>query len=420
MSRAWLGLSLPALLGEAIEALSDNRLRSTLSLMGVAIGIASVVVVSSIAASGRDMVFRELETFGLKTFWVFRAAPLEDRPERDAVGSGIRNADYKALARHAPDAVSVLSPVVEYSIEKSVAVKGGKSQRVRLQGVNERYDLINGDQLAAGRFLSAEDVAGRARVAVIGDGVAKALFAGEAERAIGQKMSLGDQWFVVIGVLADKSRDLITSLGAGRSEETSSRILIPYTTRQKMTGDSDMVSFLQGQATDLNRSNEAMEQVMDILRARHGSAYRYKGESMATYVATANKILSGVALIGVVGAAVSLLVGGLAIMNIMSTSVIERTREIGVRRALGAPQAAIRAQFLAEALLISATGGVAGIVLGAIAVRVMAAVSVLQVRMALDGLLLAIVSTVAVGLASGYYPALTASRLKPVEALRHD
>jgi putative ABC transport system permease protein len=417
---AWLGLPLRAVVAEAAEALADNRLRSTLSLLGVAIGIASVIVVSSIAASGRDMVFRELETFGLKTFWVFRGAAPDDRPEKDAVGSGINTADYKALQQRAPGAVNQLSPVVENSGDKMVALKNGKSQRVRLQGVNQAYDQINGDATVAGRFLSADDVVARARVAVIGAGVASALFGGDAAQAIGQKISLGDQWFVVIGVLGEKSRDLITSLGAGRSEETSARILIPYTTRQKMAGDSDMVSYIQGQAADLNRSNEAMEQVMDILRGRHGSVYRYKGESMASYVATANKILAGVALIGVVGAAVSLLVGGLAIMNIMSTSVIERTREIGVRRALGAAQAAIRAQFLAEALLISATGGAVGIVLGWIAVRVMAFASVLQVRLALDGLLLAIASTVAVGLASGYYPALTASRLEPVEALRHD
>lgn len=420
MSRAILGLSLRALATEAFEALADNRLRSALSLLGVTIGIASVIVVSSMASSGREMVFRELETFGLRTFWVFRTFSSDDRLEKDAVGSGITTTDYKQMQRRAAPAVGRLSPVVEIPGEKLLAEKNGKTARVRLQGVNQDFDRINGDTLAAGRFLSAEDIAGRMPVAVIGAGVATKLFLESGTEVIGQKFSLGDNWFVVVGVLQEKSRDLITSLGAARSEETSARILIPYTTRQKMAGNSDIVSFVQGQAIDLNRADEAIEQVKDVLTTRHGNTFRYKGESMATYVATANRILAGVALIGLVAAGVSLLVGGLAIMNIMSTSVIERTREIGVRRALGAPQVSIRAQFLGEALLISAIGGGVGILLGWSTVRIMSMLSVLPVRLSFDGLLMAIASTVAVGLASGYYPALTASRLAPVEALRHE
>lgn len=420
MSRAILGLSLRALATEAFEALADNRLRSALSLLGVMIGIASVIVVSSIASSGREMVFRELETFGLRTFWVFRTFSSDDRLEKDAVGSGITTADYKQLQRRTAPAIGKLSPVVEIAGEKVLAEKNGKTARVRLQGVNQDFDQINGDTLAAGRFLSADDITGRMHVAVIGAGVVTKLFPEAGMEVLGQKFSLGDNWFVVVGVLREKSRDLITSLGAARSEETSARILIPYTTRQKMSGNSDVVSFVQGQAIDLNRADEAIEQVKDVLTTRHGNSFRYKGESMATYVATANRILSGVALIGIVAAGVSLLVGGLAIMNIMSTSVIERTREIGVRRALGAPQVSIRAQFLVEALLISAIGGGVGILLGWSVVRTMSMLSVLPVRLSFDGLLLAIASTVAVGLASGYYPALTASRLAPVEALRHE
>lgn len=408
----WLGV-------EALEALSDNRLRTALSLLGVAIGIASIIVVSSIAASGKRMVFEELETFGLRTFWVFRDFSSEDRLEKDAVGSGITNSDYRAILHRNLPLVEKLSPVVEPAGEKFVVSKNGKTKRVRLQGVNHHFQQINGDDLVQGRFFSEDDVSSNRHVAVIGPAVHTQLFA-QSESPIGQTIGVGNEWYMVIGVLEEKSRDLISSLGAGGGEDTSARILIPYTTRQRIMGQTDFVSYLQGQASDLNSANDATSAVSDILTFRHQNAFKYKGESMASYVSTANRILSGVSIMGVTAAAVSLLVGGLAIMNIMSTSVIERTREIGLRRAIGATQMAIRMQFLLEAVLISAAGGLIGIALGLLIVQTASATTSLHVEISLNGLGLAMLSTFAVGIASGYFPALTASKLEPVEALRHE
>lgn len=414
------GLPFASLVSEAFEALADNGLRSALSLLGIAIGIASIIVVSSIALSGRDMVFKELQTFGLKTFWIFRSFAADEKLERDAVSTGMTTNDYRDLARRALPAVARLSPVIEIASEKVVAAKSGKSIRVRLQGVGADYDLINGDEVVAGRFLNLDDIAGRLNVAVIGAGVAEKLFSQQPGGAVGQRFSLGDQWFIVIGVLGAKSRDLITSLGAGRGEETSARIVIPYSTRQVMLGDREFVSYLQGEARDLDGAEEATQGVIDVLSVRHRNSFRYKGERMSSYVTAANRILGWVAAIGVVGAVVSLLVGGLAIMNIMATSVIERTNEIGVRRAIGATKAAIQGQFLMEAVLISAIGGVIGVVLGTLLIKLISALSVLVIPVSLNGLILAMISTFVVGILSGYYPALTASRLAPVEALRHE
>jgi putative ABC transport system permease protein len=411
-------LSFAVLVGEAVEALSDNRLRSALSLLGVSIGIASILVVSSIASSGRQMVFAELETFGLRSFWVFRTISADDRLERDAVGSGIVNADYRALLRQQPDAVSRISPVVDFSNEQLVVRKGSKTLRVRLQGVAPEFAEIKRETTSSGRFFSDDDTAARRDVAVIGPGVAEKLFVGQGD-PVGQKISIGDTWFIVVGVLEAKSRDLISSLGAGRGEETSDRVLIPYTTRQKLAGNTDVISYLQGQAADLNRADEAIRAVIGLQTERYGRQYRYAGESMSTYVATANRILNGVALVGIVAAAVSLLVGGLAIMNIMTTSVIERTREIGVRRAIGATQLAIRMQFLLEGVLISLAGGAAGLLLGLLVIQAVRALSTVDVTLSWGGLLLALVSTFTVGIVSGYFPARAASRLAPVAALRH-
>lgn len=410
-------LFLPTLVAEASEALADNRLRTSLSLLGVAIGIAAIIVVSSIASSGRQMVFSELETFGLRGFWVYRTVDSDKKIERDIEGSGINEADYKAIQDSNQSSISKLSPVVE-SAMNTLASKHGEILRIKLMGVNEQFMSINGDELDEGRFLTEHDVHSQSRVAVIGPEVVSKLISHDAN-PIGQNLNINGNWFVIVGVLRAKSRDLISSIGAGR-EETSARVLIPYSTQQRIIGISDFVSYLQGQAADIDSADEAVATVSAILHARHQGAYKYKSESMASYIKTANRILGGVTLIGVVAATVSLLVGGLAIMNIMTTSVIERTKEIGLRRAIGASKAAIQIQFLLEAVLISMLGGVCGVVLGIAIVHLLAMLSPLQASLAWDGLMLALTSTLVVGVVSGYYPALKASNLIPVEALRYE
>lgn len=418
MKRYLFGTPITLLFIEAFESLEDNRFRTILSLLGVAIGIASIIVVSSIATSGKDMVFRELETFGLRSFWIYRTTATDEALEKNISGTGINTADYKELLRQNLPSIANLSPVIELNTGHVMATKSARSIKIRLQGVSQNFNQINGDKVSLGRFLSARDVEYRLDVAVIGPGVVEKLFP-KGEPVLGQKISIGDNWFQIIGVLERKSRDLISSLGAG-GEETSARIIIPYTTRQKLIADNDFVSYIQGQSSELNRTNEAINAVIRVLNLRHRNAFHYKGESMSTYVTTANNILGGVSLIGIAAAAISLLVGGLAIMNIMTTSVIERTREIGLRRAIGASQIAIRTQFIMESVLISSIGGVMGILLGLGIIRMAPIYSSVLIDINYYGVLLAMLSTFFVGIVSGYYPALTASKLEPVEALRHD
>lgn len=403
---------------EAFEALSDNRFRSVLSLFGVAIGIASIIVVSSIATSGKEMVFNELETFGLRTFWVYRNTASDDRLEKDAGGTGITTADYKDILKRSLPAVSKLSPVVEGG-GKVIASRNSHTLRVRLQGVNQAYNQINGDTVSLGRFFSSHDLSYRLNVAVVGPAVLESLFP-LREDVIGKTISIGEDWFQIIGILEEKSRDLIMSLGAVDGEDSRARILVPYTTRQKMLADSDFVNYLQGQAIELNHATDAVNSIIGVLNLRHRGAYRYKGETMSTYVSTANNILGAVSVIGIAAATVSLLVGGLAILNIMTTSVIERTKEIGLRRAIGASQSDIKIQFLLEAVLISAAGGGVGILLGIGTIQIAPLYSEVAVEVNPYGVVLAMLSTFIVGLASGYYPAQRASKLEPVEALRHE
>jgi len=407
------------LLGEAFEALVGNRYRTILSLLGVAIGIASIIVVSSIATAGKAEIFKELETFGLRTFWVYRTTNSDTSVGVTLAGTGITTADYKALLNRTTPAISHISPVLDSNRFSNLASRRSKSMMVKLLGVNQVFHLINGDLLSHGRFFTMNDIHKRNNVAIIGSTVVEKLFP-DSSLVIGQTISIGDHWFQVIGVLEEKSREFVASLGVAGAGGSNARILIPYTSYQKNLAEPDYVQFLQGQASQLDQAENAIQQTIALLKLRNNKALQYKGDNMASYVTTANNILQSVTFIGITAASVSLIVGGLAIMNIMSTSVIERTKEIGLRRAIGATQQAIRIQFILEAILISCAGGVLGTLMGLGTIHIASLYTTSPISVNYAGMLLATFSSFAVGLASGYYPALSAAKLEPVEALRHD
>jgi putative ABC transport system permease protein len=297
-----------------------------------------------------------------------------------------------------------------------LARAGRLYSQVQLEGVNEDYIAINNDHVVRGRAFTAADVDRARPVVVIGAKVSDDLF-GAAVDPIGRELRLDNRSYEVIGVLANKDRSLLTSIGSG--QDANGRLLMPYTRLQALQ-DGNGIDVLQGQVREGVSAAAAAQSVADFLRRRHRDAYRYRVDTMEQYVQTANNILAGVTVIGIVAASVSLFVAGLGILNIMSTAVLERTREIGVRKALGGSEADILLQFLIEALFISLFGGVAGLVLGAAACLAIAWVThfPLEPAMLFNGLSLLV--AVGVGLASGLYPAYRAAHLKPVEALRYE
>lgn len=408
---------------EAALSMRDYRLRTMLSVLGIAIGIAAVILIGTVSKGGRYFIFNELQTFGLRSVWVFRDQKITDPRRAQIEGSGILVEDFHALAANiCCNGLQRITPVLYGSRDNDgnrlLARHGDRYTTPKLEGVGVSYLDINNDQLSAGRGFKDQDIERKSAVAIIGSQIRTDLF-GDSTSAIGKEIRLGDRRMEVIGILDAKDRSFLASIGSGGGQDVNSRILVPYTYAQQITGRTDL-DVLQGEAAEGTDPQQVVTQLVDVIHRRHGGRIDYKGESMARYEATADRILMGVSMIGLVAAAVSLLVAGLGILNIMSTSVLERTREIGIRKAVGGSENAIRLQFLLEAALISGYGGIAGLVLGYIASAIIAAASGFPLLPSVATIVIAFLVSIVVGVLSGLVPAHRASRLQPVQALRYE
>jgi ABC-type antimicrobial peptide transport system permease subunit len=404
-------------LGQAVLALKDNRLRTVLSILGITIGIAAVMAIGTISEGGHYLVLNELKTFGLKSVWVYRTNDEKDPNRVVRQGTGIDVRDLSVLESSCCSAVRRISPIA-YMIGQSRRVirVGNRFSNAEMSGVGVEFAAINNDNLTAGYFLRSEDVARRRAVAVIGTTVRDDLF-GELSNPIGKEFHIGDKKYTVIGLLEHKSRDFLASIRS--VDDANNRILLPYTTFHVQMGNQD-IHVIQAEATEPEHADLAVAQITKVLERLHNHRYAYKSETMAKYIGTSDRILQGVSLIGIVAASISLLVGGMGIMNVVSTSVLERTKEIGLRKAIGASQAHIMFQFLMESVIISTIGGIFGLTLGAVASLILTSVTGLPLMPSWYLVVIALVVSILVGLLSGYYPARRAAKLRPVIALRYE
>ncbi|MGP1676237.1 MAG: ABC transporter permease [Burkholderiales bacterium] len=403
---------------QAWYSLGDRRLRTLLSIFGIAIGVSAVTLIDVVTHGGREKVYAELQTFGLRSVWIMRDNKITDPLKLERSGTGIDNTDYDALRDSSCcRTFTRISPLVFGTPNTNqFARANGRFSQVQLEGVNEEYIAINNDHIVRGRPFSAADIELARPVAIIGIKVKNDLF-GSIVDPIGRELRLDNRTVEVIGVLASKDRSLLTSIGSG--QDANGRMLMPYTRLQLMR-DTTQIDLLQGEVRHDISAAITAQSAANFLRYRHQDSYAYRVDTMEQYVQTANNILEGVTIIGMVAASVSLFVAGLGILNIMSTAVLERTREIGVRKALGGDEWTILLQFLIEAMLISLFGGVAGLLLGGITSIAVAWIAgfPLEPKMLFNGLSLVI--AVGVGLVSGLYPAYRAAQLRPVEALRYE
>ncbi|MEW8243530.1 MAG: ABC transporter permease [Candidatus Thiodiazotropha sp.] len=405
------------LIKEAMRALRENRLRSLLSLVGIAIGIAAVMTVSAVSSGGKVFVMKELETFGLRSVWVIRDYNDKDPNRRVRMGSGLMQQDLALLSGDCCPAVRNISPII--LPEKRLIIQwGNRYSNASIKGVNAAFLAINNDRMKQGRGFREQEIDARRPVVLIGETVSKDLFP-QVENPIGRHLRIGGRKYRVIGVLEYKSRDLLASIGSEGGEDANNRILMPYTLVQQMNGNRE-ISYLQAEAVSLQLAERAATQLKQVLQRRHRGAYQYSQVTLASYLKTVERILGGITAMGVVAASTSLLVGGIGVAGIMSTAVVERIREIGVRMAIGATRRQILFQFLAEAVLISVIGGFAGLIIGLILGGLLDLVTGFPLIPTSSGILVGLLVSVLVGLASGYFPAQRAAGFLPVEALRRE
>jgi len=400
---------------EALDSLASNKLRSGLTILGIVIGVGAVIAMLSIGAGAQNTITGSISDIGTNLLFVMRGGNEEVRNPKPLT---LSDADALRDPFAAPSIIDV-APVLQGSVEITAL---GESDFVAVYGVIPEHAAVRNINLAEGTFIDETHYLGRAAVVVIGPDVAETLF-NRREGVLGETVRLEGQPFRVIGVTVTKG-------GQGPSNEDN-QIYVPLTTAQSRLirrSTRDRVDIILVQAIDADAVSAAEQEIAAILRQRHKTVIGEDDFTVFTqesFLDIANQITNvfTIFLGGVAG--ISLLVGGIGIMNIMLVSVTERTREIGLRKAVGARKRDILLQFLTESALLSLLGGLIGIVLGwalSELVGFIAAQSNADINpvVGLDAVLLATIFSAAVGLFFGWYPAKRASDLEPVEALRYE
>ena len=400
------------LLRIAIKGLIKNRMRSLLTTLGVIIGVASVIVMVGIGAGAQADIERQISSLGSNMLMVF---PSWSRHGGASGGAGSFNRltleDAEEIRQRA-SAVTAVSAVVRTGAQ---VIGGAGNWNTRITGVSPEYLTIRAWGIESGRFFDERAVRSRAKVAVLGATVVEQLFPNEDP--IGQRIRINNTPVQVIGVLQKKGASAF-----GRDEDDT--VLVPVTTALFRLSGEEHVDMIYMSAASFGESEEATEQVSMILRERHGlnpgEEDDFQLRSQAEFIEMATETQEVMTLLLGAVAAVSLIVGGIGIMNIMLVSVTERTREIGIRLAVGARSSDILIQFLTESVVLSLLGGTIGVALAYILTRVLNDAVGMTTLIQPGIVAIAFGFAAAIGVFFGYYPARKAAMLNPIDALRYE
>ncbi len=401
----------------ALRSLSANKLRSALTMLGIIIGVMAVIAMLSIGRGAQAAITNQINSIGTNLLFV-RPGATQQGGVRAAEGSAATLTIEDAQALDGlPDVVGVAPEVDSFG---QVAFLGN-NENARILGVTPEYvDTLNAN-VADGDFVTSANVTARSAVAVLGAQIAQDLF--NSGEPVGQSVRINGQTFRVVGVMQAK--------GGTGFLNADTQVFVPLTTalsrlsRGGQFRGATSVSDINVKITDPSVQNDVLQNISAVLDQRHHVAQDdFTIQSQQDILNTANQV-TGILTIFLGGvAAVSLVVGGIGIMNIMLVSVTERTSEIGIRKAIGARKRDILTQFLTEATILSVTGGVIGIIMGALIARLISGLqlgaSTLNTVVDPDSVLLAVVFSVAVGLFFGSYPANRAASLHPIDALRYE
>ena len=397
----------------AVGGIVSNKLRSALTVLGVLIGVAAVVILVAVGTGSSKAVADQIDKLGTNTLTVSSTGRFGGRSTAgtQSQSANLTVADVALLEdrNNAPDVLSV-SPVSSTSVTATFA---DATSTATVTGSTPSYLTAEDYTVEAGSSITADDVAKRNRVVVIGQTVASDLFS-TTQNPLGQTIKLGSASFKIIGVLASK--------GSTGFLDQDAVVIAPYTAVEDLlTGYSQSFSQLIVQGRSASTLNLAQSEVESVLASANDTTvadlpFRVLNQQSLLTAATSSSRTFTVLLAAV--AAISLLVGGIGVMNIMLVTVTERTREIGIRKAIGAPKSAILAQFLLEAVLLSVIGGVAGIGAGLIGSQFR--IDGVDPVIAPYSIVLSFVIAIAVGVFFGFYPANRAASLRPIDALRYE
>ncbi|MBW6467066.1 MAG: ABC transporter permease [Brevefilum sp.] len=402
---------------EAMGSLSANKMRSLLTILGIVIGVASVIALLSLGESAGDSIAGEIESIGTNVIYILRGNNNEDVSNPKDLT--LRDAQALASSRRTTE-IAYVAPVFTGSSE---ITHSDRSVSASLLGITPDYQFVQNIAMAEGEFITTAQVDGRSAVVVLGPSMAERLL-GRSTGVVGTSVRIGGYPYRIVGVAEAK--------GGSAFNNPDNDVYIPISTAQARLprgGAPDRVQFILASMVDVDNADLAIRQIRDVLRMTHRIPPRSPDDftllNQQDFLAVAATITNVLTIfLGGIGA-ISLLVGGIGIMNIMLVSVTERTREIGLRKALGARKMDILVQFLTESVLLSLIGGLFGILLGwgiSVAVSQIATRSgtPLEIAVTLNSVLLATLFSAAVGIFFGYYPANRASNLAPVEALRYE
>ncbi len=399
----------------ALRALRINKMRSFLTMLGIIIGVGAVIVMVAIGAGASEMIAQQIASMGSNLLIVLPGATTSGGARMGGGSvSTLTSDDAKAIK----DECSAIKNVAPVWGGVTQVVYGNQNWNTSVTGTTPPFFDIREWPIATGRIFNEQEISGAVKVAVIGQTIVENLFG--AESPLGQIIRIKKVPFTIIGVLSKKGQ-------SPQGQDQDDAVYIPLTTSQKKVFGSSLpktVRIILVQAVDLSQMAEAEKQVNELLNQRHRTqpnqlpdfTVRNLTEIMATAEQSA-KVMS--LLLGSI-ALVSLFVGGIGIMNIMLVSVTERTREIGIRMAVGARGRDILFQFLTESILLSMVGGLIGIIIGVIGAKVMSSFTGWNVLISYWALLISFSFAAAVGIFFGFYPARKASRLNPIDALRYE
>ena len=400
-------------IGEAlrfsIESIKANKSRSFLTGLGMTIGTASVILVVTISLTSQSYILEQIE--GVGSNMIFAQYQVGNQQTAALVDADfIKMTDVARVRTELADRIIAATPIMN-NFDRMVIQ--GKEQDVLIVGSDQYYQPVRNLVVLAGRFMDSKDVALRQKVALLTEKFATRLFGGQ-QAAIGQVIKIHGLQFIVIGTFKEK----VSSFG--QSELNDETIVIPITV-QKYFAQVERIDPLYVQAKSPDLVEPVTDSVTKILNAGHRAGAKYKVENLAAIVSAAKSISVVLSLVLLLVSAIALVISGIGIMNIMMVTVTERTREIGLRMAVGASRKEILLQFLTEAILISLAGGSIGILAGvALPLSVQFFVENIRIPISVSSIVIAFSVSCLVGLVFGLLPANRASRLNPTEALRYE